>query len=167
MVMSYPPFNDESWEGTDSQPLVWTGSGWYYDGDYGGCSDCVRGVQVKAGQTWHIGYRPSSVTISVTIEDTADIYSNYVIHIYSEGYVSEVFIPYGDITPYVSPGAYDIEIDLSGFTEDVLVVSCWFGLNGTTDDRPFTVTNIQFFPDLSSVSFSNWTSYVGTIETTN
>lgn len=164
------------WEPHTNWPLSWNGSGWHYDGYYGGCDECGR-VIVPSG-SWKIGFRPTAITLTVN-----------VVNEFSSGpYQPEIrfylnaengdYTLYGGavLDPLKSSGTHTIEIDLTdedaitGDLDDIRALSLWCGVYYFDDgyyDRPFTITDITFTPcpggDEGCKPF--WTNYILTRET--
>ncbi len=131
-----PVFGNVDWAPTDMQPLSWGGSSWDYDGEYGGCDDCSRGIQPAPGSTWQIGFRPESVALHVTI---AEAWANGDLR-FSVGSTS-----YQEPMPieYRLPGSYIIPFDIV-VLEDLSELRLFLGRSPLSGDRPFQITDIVF-----------------------
>lgn len=183
--MSFPPFNNESWEEAPQQPLTWTGAGWYHNGDNGGCTVCRRNVAVNDTSTWSNGYAPTSVSFTVTVDLPISAYAFVSFSIVT---TLEEFAFDNDTSLFKSAGTYTLTIPLIaghevspgvfttisnyglGVLGEIIAVGFYMGEleysedPGWTPDRPFTITDISFLPD-NSITPREWTSYVNTIET--
>jgi hypothetical protein len=152
---------ETGWDVAESQPLVWAGTGWYYDGDNGGCSDCVRRI-VPAG-TWASLYAPTSVDITFVSPEDWESYGN--LQVVVEG--ADSTCTHSITTPeaLLVAGEHTITIDLthdvtdSGATEltaplsSITYLGMHLGrgsLSSGNEDRQFLITNVEFTPDTYS-----------------
>lgn len=188
--MSFPPFNNESWEEAPQQTLTWNNSDscWEYDGDYGGCDLCIRYISVPDEATWADGYSPTSV--SFTVEVLRSI-TEYAVVSFRISTTQEDFYFENDSSLFKGPGTYTLTLPLesgyevspgvftaitsynTGYLADIIAVG-WhlgnldYGIYGEeswyTVDRPFKITHLTFLPDLSELPI-RWMEYVKTTET--
>jgi hypothetical protein len=142
-----PVFGSGDWSPADAQPLSWGGSSWDYDGDYGGCDDCVRGIKPSPGSTWQIGFRPGSVAISITTsENWASGDLRFSMNTTDGSYGYQEAMPVG----YQAAGSNILVFDLTdpayllGVLGDIVYLGVLFGRNGDTGDRSFQITDISF-----------------------
>jgi hypothetical protein len=108
---------------------VWTGSAWRSDAF--GEPVYARALQIepKAGSTWHVGFRPTKVRITVT-----GITGTLSVNIYDEWMV-----------PRASSSSYTnlVELDITWGFPDLYKVYFWLSGNSSTPD--YTVSNIEWY----------------------
>lgn len=171
--MSYPPFDTNSWEGIPDDGynygLDWTGSGWYYDGNYMGASETTRGIKPKTGSTWSVDYTPTDVNFTINFADAdgSSIYTNgfkVVLYFTSGWFVVECNSGTAGIT---AAGSYNFSFPLQhnyevfpeiysyfNGTGDLLSAQFWMGYDTLSGDRKFTINGISFLPDVGESASS-------------
>jgi len=165
--MSFPTPLETSWEPSVLQPLAWNGTGWYYDGDYGGVDDNVRGIVPSSGSTWQDNYSPANVSITFTSTESWETYGDLrfgITHALG-AYVYQEAMP-DDIK---TSGEHTINFDLTdtAYNGGVTVTDIsYLGLqigrgDGPNVDRSFTITDITFSGSSTPFEGPFWKDFVG------
>lgn len=189
--MSFPPFNNESWEEMPPEwsmgsSLIWNSRGLHFDGTSFNNDNSLVSAVVPENATWANGYTPT--TISFTIELLHQIAEgssvSFCLYTTQENFYFENI--YGSFI--AAPGTYTITLPLvaghevspgfftgitsyttTGLLGDVTRIGFFMGINdpeavGLPHDREYTITNITFLPEPSELPL-RWTDYVKTTET--
>ena len=139
---SHPVFGNIDWQPYSSQPLTWSGTSWDYDGDYGGCDGCVRGIAPSG--TWAVGFVASSVSITFTSSEAWESYGDLILILNSTVGTwlnMQIAMPAG-IKP---AGTHTITYPVVHDGGDLTSVRLWLGYgDGPNSDRSFQITNISF-----------------------
>lgn len=149
-----------AWLPADTQPLAETTDGWYYDGEYGGCDECLRGI--KPDGAWPVGFRPSAVTITVSVQDDyasyggplvfemrtdSGIYS-YVAYTMPSAFtgIGSFILAFSLVGGYTLPQDGEFTSAITGTLGDITYLGLWIGRtsSGIPKDRRFTITSIDF-----------------------
>lgn len=152
--MSAPEL-ETCWEPGSSQPLAWNGIGWHYDGNYGGCSDCVRRISPAAGTTWADGYTPTALSITFSSTEAWESYGDLRLNVEATSghYAYQATMPDGIKPAGTHTITFDLtDANLTGSLEGITYLGLWLGYgDGAEHDRSFTITDVTFTPAVSCV----------------
>lgn len=151
----------DEWVGYSSRSLEWDDIGFYYDGNSGGCNECVRNIRPSDSSTWSDGLSLSSIEITVRLFDAAGSSKGPKLIVLSgENYEYEYSFQ-DSVDSFSDPGTYDLRFEIvdghhpewanpganasldTGFSE-VSALGMWFGKKSDGSDRPFRITKIKF-----------------------
>lgn len=118
--------------------VVWTGSSWYYDGDYEGCDGC--GSTLDAIGTWATGFRPTSVDVTIQTIGTINGHNGW-IRVNDTG-----FAQIGSVAVPTPAGTNVINVPLTFTTNDIGTLNFYGGdCSGCTNyDREVYITSVVF-----------------------
>lgn len=139
--VSHPVFGNTDWQPSAYQPLVWSGTSWDYDGNYGGCDACVRGI-IPLG-TWGAGFTANSVEITFTSDEAWSVFGDLLITI--TGSTGDWLSIWETMPEGIKPaGTYTLSYAVTP-SGDLTKFAMWLGGgDGPASDRSFQITNIAF-----------------------